>query len=247
MTTWYEQAEKRLKDEYDKSKEKAAGVGAHLYAYTGRGEDGSGMKDWRNFLPSLMPTSKMEQPDQRDQAALRLYEEGETAGIIQQKATGDYVVLETDALELPQYRPADFMENDVFQKGRLDNIRRELQEKLATIHQVGAVRREVLLKNDGAVKLGTAVVERVRKDYFVHYPRLQAIVKQELEKREALRGAIHQLDEIQKEHEKYSDDLGTFCDLIFYGILPCTDGAGKANYTRISSVVYDYPDARGQA
>lgn len=236
-----------LKDEYDKSKEKAAGVGAHLYAYTGRGEDGSGMKDWRNFLPSLMPTSKMEQLDQRDQAALRLYEEGEAAGIIQQKATGDYVVLETDALELPQYRPSDFMENDVFRKGKLDNIRRELQEKLATIHQVGAVRREVLLKNDGAVKLGTAVVERVRKDYFVHYPRLQAIVKQELEKREALRGAIHQLDEIQKEHEKYSDDLGTFCDLIFYGILPCTDGAGKANYTRISRVVYDYTDARGQA
>ena len=55
-----------LKKTYDAVKTAETGVGAHLYAKTGRGEDGSGEKDWRNFLPTPVPYSS--KPEMVDQA-----------------------------------------------------------------------------------------------------------------------------------------------------------------------------------
>ena len=52
-----------LKSDYDKGTGTLAGVGSHLYAYTGRGDDGSGFKDWRSFLPDPIPILY---PDQSD-------------------------------------------------------------------------------------------------------------------------------------------------------------------------------------
>ena len=52
-----------LKSDYDKGIGTLAGVGSHLYAYTGRGDDGSGFKDWRSFLPDPIPILY---PDQSD-------------------------------------------------------------------------------------------------------------------------------------------------------------------------------------
>ncbi|MBM6939178.1 hypothetical protein H7U37_11705, partial [Pseudoflavonifractor phocaeensis] len=42
---------KMLRDAYDQTADNRSGAGIHLYAYTGRGDDGSGLKDWRNSLP----------------------------------------------------------------------------------------------------------------------------------------------------------------------------------------------------
>ena len=43
------------KEDYDKCADIVSGAGAHLYAQTGRGTDGSGDKDWRHDLPAIEP------------------------------------------------------------------------------------------------------------------------------------------------------------------------------------------------
>ncbi|MBR6825609.1 MAG: hypothetical protein IKM59_03575 [Oscillospiraceae bacterium] len=45
-----------MKD-YDDLREGTCGTGLHLYSYTRRGSDGSGMKDWARFLPVPIPYS----------------------------------------------------------------------------------------------------------------------------------------------------------------------------------------------
>lgn len=46
-----------LRDDYVNACGTESGAGSHLYAYTGRGDDASGKKDWINFLPTPMPYS----------------------------------------------------------------------------------------------------------------------------------------------------------------------------------------------
>ncbi len=236
-----------LKSAYDDTDDKAAGAGIHLYSYTGRGEDGSGLKDWRSFLPAPAPYSA--QPALVPGAAelCDLYEKGETAGIIMKNNQGSYVVLETAPVSVPDYQLGDFQDGDGnFLSGKLDELRTQLQKELEEIHQPGMGQKEILLKNDGDSKLGEKTVHEVRRDYFLHYPKLQEVVRQELAKRDALQKGIDALDAIESDFKHYREDLELFSDLLFYGILPCTDGAGNPVYsTKISRIIYTYTNPRG--
>ena len=236
-----------LKSAYDDTDDKAAGAGIHLYSYTGRGEDGSGLKDWRSFLPAPAPYSA--QPALVPGAAelCDLYEKGETAGIIMKNNQGSYVVLETAPVSVPDYQLGDFQDGDGnFLSGKLDELRTQLQKELEEIHQPGMGQKEILLKNDGDSKLGEKTVHEVRRDYFLHYPKLQEVVRQELAKRDALQKGIDALDAIESDFKHYREDLELFSDLLFYGILPCTDGAGNPVYSaKISRIIYTYTDPRG--
>ena len=72
----------QMKQVYDSNTQTQYGVGAHLYAYTGRGEDDSGFHDWRNFLPVPAPYSFNPSLTDGADKLLALYGEGEKAKII---------------------------------------------------------------------------------------------------------------------------------------------------------------------
>ena len=252
-----------LKNDYDKAAGTSAGIGSHLYANTGRGTDGSGNKDWRFFLPLPAPYSAQSNMFPNSGELLALYDAGERAGIIAQKDKLSYVILQTDPLNVPTYSLDAFLdESQVFLRGRLDEARRHLTSQLYNLHKPGMGQKEILLKNDGMMEMdenGNAaegeIKVRVRKDYFLHYPKLQAVVRTELEKRATLQAGIDALNAIEAEYDGYTSDLETFCNLLFYGILPCTDGMNKSVFDpgpdgavkmrKIDRIIYSYRDNQG--
>ncbi|MBM6939177.1 hypothetical protein H7U37_11700 [Pseudoflavonifractor phocaeensis] len=243
-----------LKGAYDQAAANTSGVGSHLYAYTGRGEDGSGLKDWRNFLPVPAPYSKEKTLLTGCEEALALYDAGEQAGIIRVNEQKNYVILKTNPVEVQHYTTDDFIQQDVFQRGVLTKCREELKRQLEDIHKPGMGQAEVLLKNDGDPKLGEKVVLRVRKDYFIHYPKLQELVRDELNKRAMLQAGIDTLDAIEHEYDQYDTELGFFTDLLFYRVLSCINASGNPCYyvkngqgyhEKIFRILYTYTDSRG--
>lgn len=264
----------QMKKSYDENRTTKSGVGAHLYAYTGRGEDDSGFHDWRNFLPVPIPYSY--RPDLVDHAQelLALYDEGvkkqiiygqpvnqngnqaaaqtaqnaqnaQTAQNAQNTQNTNYYIRQSAPQDIPEYKLEDFVVNGQLNAGDLQREKRRLQDLLAGMYDPANGGRQVALKNDGAVSAGTACVDRVRKDYFMHYPMLQRIVRQELEKQEKIRRAMEQLDQIEEEFTQYKADMTTFTNMVFYGMIECLSATGEPEYDRISRAFYKYRDRRG--
>ena len=190
----------QMKKSYDENRTTKSGVGAHLYAYTGRGQDDSGFHDWRNFLP--VPTPYSYSPDLVDHAQelLALYDEGVKKQIIYTSDGQNYFVRQSAPQAMSEYKLEDFIANWQLDAGRLQKEKKRLQDLLTGMYDPANGGRQVALKNDGDVYAGTACVDRVRKDYFMHYPVLQRIVRQELEKQEKIRRAMEQLDQIEREY-----------------------------------------------
>lgn len=137
------------------------------------------------------------------------------------------------------------MANWQLDAGRLQKERKRLQDLLSGMYDPANGGRLVSLKNDGFKNDGTDVVNRVRKDYFMHYPMLQRIVRQELEKQEKIRRAMEQLDQIEKELTQYEADMTTFTNMVFYGMIECLSATGEPEYDRINKAFYKYRDRRG--
>ena len=190
----------QMKRIYDENRTTQFGVGAHLYAYTGRGQDDSGFHDWRNFLPVPIPYSY--RPDLVDHAQelLALYGEGEKAKIIYTSDGQNYFVRQSAPQDIAEYKPEEFTVNGRLDADRLQKEKKRLQDLLTGMYDPANGGRQVELKNDGAVYAGPACVDRVRRDHFMHYPVLQRIVRQELEKQEKIRRAMEQLDQIEREY-----------------------------------------------
>ena len=194
----------QMKKSYDENRTTKSGVGAHLYAYTGRGEDDSGFHDWRSFLPVPVPYSY--EPDLVDHAQelLALYDEGVEKQIIYASNyfgyVQDYYVRQSAPQDIAEYKPEEFTVNGRLDADRLQKEKKRLQVLLTGMYDPANGGRLVSLKNDGFTNDGTDVVDRVRKDYFMHYPMLQQIVRQELEKQEKIRRAMEQLDQIEREY-----------------------------------------------
>ena len=190
----------QMKRIYDENRTTQFGVGAHLYAYTGRGEDDSGFHDWRSFLPVPMPYSYEPSLVDHAQELLALYDEGEKKQIIYTSDGQNYFVRQSAPQDIAEYKPEEFTVNGRLDADRLQKEKKHLQDLLSGMYDPANGGRQVALKNDGAVSAGTACVDRVRKDYFMHYPMLQRIVRQELEKQEKIRRAMEQLDQIEREY-----------------------------------------------
>ena len=190
----------QMKRIYDENRTTQFGVGAHLYAYTGRGQDDSGFHDWRSFLPVPVPYSY--EPDLVDHAQelLALYDEGVKKQIIYTSDGQNYFVRQSAPQDIAEYKPEDFTVNGRLDADRLQKEKKRLQDLLTGMYDPANGGRQVALKNDGAVSAGTACVDRVRRDHFMHYPVLQRIVRQELEKQEKIRRAMEQLDQIEREY-----------------------------------------------
>ena len=239
----------QMKKSYDENRTTKSGVGAHLYAYTGRGEDDSGFHDWRSFLPVPVPYSY--EPDLVDHAQelLALYDEGVEKQIIYASNyfgyVQDYYVRQSAPQDIAEYKPEEFTVNGRLDADRLQKEKKRLQDLLTGMYDPANGGRLVSLKNDGFKNDGTDVVNRVRKDYFMHYPMLQRIVRQELEKQEKIRRAMEQLDQIEKELTQYEADMTTFTNMVFYGMIECLSATGEPEYDRINKAFYKYRDRRG--
>ena len=190
----------QMKKIYDENRTTQFGVGAHLYAYTGRGQDDSGFHDWRSFLPVPMPYSYSPDLVDHAQELLALYDEGVKKQIIYTSDGQNYFVRQSAPQDIAEYKPEDFTVNGRLDADRLQKERKRLQDLLSGMYDPANGGRQVALKNDGAVYAGPACVDRVRKDYFMHYPMLQQIVRQELEKQEKIRRAMERLDQIEREY-----------------------------------------------
>ena len=190
----------QMKRIYDENRTTQFGVGAHLYAYTGRGEDDSGFHDWRNFLPVPMPYSYSPDLVDHAQELLALYDEGVKKQIIYTSDGQNYFVRQSAPQDIAEYKPEEFTVNGRLDADRLQKEKKRLQDLLTGMYDPANGGRQVALKNDGAVSAGTACVDRVRRDHFMHYPVLQRIVRQELEKQEKIRRAMEQLDQIEREY-----------------------------------------------
>ena len=197
----------QMKKSYDENRTTPYGVGAHLYAYTGRGQDDSGFHDWRSFLPVPVPYSY--EPDLVDHAQelLALYDEGVEKQIIYASnvqnyfgCVQDYYVRQSAPQDIAEYKPEDFTMNGRLDTDRLQKEKKRLQDLLTGMYDPANGGRLVSLKNDGFTNDGTDVVDRVRRDHFMHYPVLQQIVRQELEKQEKIHRAMEQLDQIEREY-----------------------------------------------
>ena len=264
----------QMKRIYDENRTTQFGVGAHLYAYTGRGEDDSGFHDWRSFLPVPMPYSYEPSLVDHAQELLALYDEGERKEIIygqpvnqnenqaaaqtaqnaqnaqtaqnaQNTQNTNYYIRQSAPQDIPEYKLEDFVVNGQMNAGDLQREKRRLQDLLAGMYDPANGGRQVALKNDGAVSAGTACVDKVRKDYFMHYPALQQIVRRELRKQEKIRRAIEQLDRIEEEYKQYEADMTTFTNMVFYGMIECLSATGEPDYDRINNAFYKYRDRRG--
>ena len=235
----------QMKKSYDENRTTKSGVGAHLYAYTGRGEDDSGFHDWRNFLPVPIPYSY--RPDLVDHAQelLALYDEGVKKQIIYTSDGQNYFIRQSAPQAMSEYKPEEFTVNGRLDADRLQKEKKRLQDLLTGMYDPANGGRLVSLKNDGFKNDGTDVVNRVRKDYFMHYPMLQRIVRQELEKQEKIRRAMEQLDQIEKELTQYEADMTTFTNMVFYGMIECLSATGEPEYDRINKAFYKYRDRRG--
>ena len=194
----------QMKKSYDENRTTLCGIDTHLYAYTGRGQDDSGFHDWRNFLPVPMPYSYSPDLVDHAQELLALYDEGAEKQIIYASNyfgyVQDYYVRQSAPQDIAEYKPKEFTVNGRLDADRLQKEKKRLQDLLTGMYDPANGGRQVALKNDGAVSAGTACVDRVRKDYFMHYPMLQRIVRQELEKQEKIRRAMEQLDQIEREY-----------------------------------------------
>ena len=190
----------QMKKSYDENRTTLYGIGAHLYAYTGRGQDDSGFHDWRSFLPVPIPYSYEPSLVDHAQELLALYDEGVKKQIIYTSDGQNYFVRQSAPQDIAEYKPEEFTVNGRLDADRLQKEKKRLQDLLTGMYDPANGGRQVELKNDGAVYAGPACVDRVRRDHFMHYPMLQRIVRQELEKQEKIRRAMEQLDQIEREY-----------------------------------------------
>lgn len=108
------------------------------------------------------------------------------------------------------------------------------------------VQTEHPLRNNGDRRLGDATVIQARQDYFLRSPVLQQILREELEKLHTLQEVLQWLEAIGKALSRYGSDLNDFFDMLFYGMLDCTDSMGSPAYnTKTCRILFHYIDSEG--
>ena len=196
-----------MKKYYDETIEFRGGM--HLYSRTGRVTEGTSDVDWKTWLPVPLPYSF--EPDlfekRTTEAQLKLYEEGKQCGAIfleEPNANHQDTIYQlqlSKPIEIPEYKLADFLaEGSVLNKKKLSEERNRLNYWLEHRYDRAEDAEYIDLKNDGNTALhDRAVMERVRRDYFLHYPVLQAKVAEEVRKYQEVEAALERLDTLEAE------------------------------------------------
>ena len=193
-----------LKEEYDNIKSKTGGAGLHLYAKTGRGSDGSGDKDWVNFLPDPIPYSIDPGMTENAEEKIKLYNKACELGIIgpDQDDEDKWLLKVSKPIDEKEYTVEEFIMVDAEDSVMLNKLaiaseRSNIEAQLEHMWEEKNLDRTIIMKNDGYRKLGKEIMDRVRLDYFLSYPNQQAIVKEEIRKYDVLCGQLKRLDEIR--------------------------------------------------
>lgn len=239
-----------LKEEYETSRTGASGAGVHLYAKTGRGSDGTGEKDWANFLPTPSPYSKDKDMTEDADEKIELYNRAYDLGIIGPDA-GDskrWLIRVSQPVEEKKYTTDEFMTVDTQERSVLNQLaigsaRNNIRDRLEHGWEDNNLKRSIIMKNDGAQKLGEEVVAAVRMDYFLSFPLQMEIVREEIRKHDILEAQLRQLDEIEERYSEKIRNLEEFCGMLFFGIFKSEDHMGDISYTKIACMYYPYTRA----
>ena len=237
-----------LKSGYDDSAAAMFGVGAHLYAHTGRG--GEYDCDWRHELPTPMPYSvdKDFYPDGED--IKNLYDEGFAQGVIRTKRINARVGNPDDACFIYY---SDNPDLSGFVEGKcLGTNGKMVTQKYDTEHdQLVAMltARKENPSHNVELKSGarTDSYDNIRIDTFFHYRRYQDLVRNELAARKALTDKIAAYEAFKNECNRFDRDMKQFVHALFMGEFACLDVQGTPNsYTNyLREVQLAYVDNRG--
>lgn len=264
------QGVEKLKDAYDAAGSTAAGAGSHLFAKTGRAKDGAVDVDWRSYMPTPMPYSKVkgtvnEKMHPNGKAYTDLYADAVARGVIgiiprdesddaaaqtaadenqtEAKNNNDhYAIFQTPDIQVKDYTLADFLDGDTFMQAAYNTELKKIREQIRTLHAYGENKdcTAIKLKNDGAQ--GQCDLEAVRIDYFVQYKPLHRVVRNEIRKDQMLKDAEATLIAIEAEYSAYDKDLTDFSTLLFQGVLECRDMMDDVNYAQTANICVNYTD-----
>ena len=236
-----------LKEEYDSSKAGSAGAGVHLYAKTGRGDDGTGDRDWSTFLPTPCPYSKDKNMTENADEKIKVYEKACELEIIGPDPTDSskWLLRVSKSIEEKKYSIEEFMTEDaherrILNKVAIESTKKTINDRLKHGWEDENLERLIILKNDGDKKHSEKVVEAVRLDYFLEFPLVVEIAREEIRKHDVLEDQLRQLDAIEKQYSETKDNLAEFCGMLFYGILKSENHQGKESYTKIARIYYSY-------
>ena len=247
-----------LKKYYDEAANDASGAGSHLYAKTERATSDNLDVNWRTYLPVPLPYSF--KPDffekKTTEAQLKLYEEGKQCRAIFLEGPNEthtntiYQLQLSKPIEIPEYKLEDFLaEGSVLNKKKLSEERERLHHWLEHRYEKAEGAEYFELKNDGNTALNNSeVLERVRRDYFLHYPALQAKVAEEIRKYQAVKAALARLDELEAEHNHYEADLSSYCDGLFSNVFEVLNANKHSVFDpdenkNIARIQYTYKDS----
>ena len=244
-----------LKEDYDAWKNSISGAGLHLYAKTGRGSDGTGDKDWVNFLPDLIPYSMDGTMTSQTEAKINIYKEACELGIIGPETSSDnywtgerWLLRVSKPVDEKQYTAEEFMTEDAVGRVMLDqvaiqSVRSHIEDRLEHGWDEENLKRKIDMRNDGAREYGAEVVAAVRMDYFISSPIQQEIAKEEIRKYHVLREQLMQLDAIVEEHLEAKRNLEEFCGMLFYNLFESENFVGRKSFTKIARMFYPYKEA----
>ena len=247
-----------LKKDYDEAADLISGVGSHLYAKTDRLTGDNPNIDWRTYLPVPLPYSF--KPDlfekRTTEAQLKLYEEGKQCRAIFLEEPNEthpntiYQLQLSKPIEIPEYKLEDFLtEGSVLNQKKLSEERERLHHWLEHRYEKAEGAEYFELKNDGNTALhDQEVMERVRRDYFLHYPVLQAKVAEEIKTYQAVKAALARLDELEAEHNHYEADLSSYCDGLFSNVFEVLNANKHSVFDpdenkNIARIQYTYKDS----
>ncbi len=244
-----------MKEYYDETIEFRDSM--HLYSRTGRVTEGTSDVDWKTWLPVPLPYSF--KPDlfekRTTEAQLKLYEEGKQCRAIFLEGPNEthpntiYQLQLSKPIEVPEYKLEDFLtEGSVLNKKKLSEERERLHHWLEHRYEKAEGAEYFELKNDGALH-DQEVMERVRRDYFLQAPVLQAKVAEEVKTYQAVKEALARLDELEAEHNHYEADLSSYCDGLFSNVFEVLNTNKHSVFDpdenkKIAKIQYIYKDKR---
>lgn len=247
-----------LKKYYDDAANSDFGVGSHLFEVVNRKAPGSISANWRTYLPTPMPYSFGKNRGMFDskvaEMQVKQYERARDCKTILLKDSENeqeiYQLRTSLPLEISQYKREDFETKDgTFNEKKYKEEQDKLDDWLE--HRYDSDKRVecIDLVNDGNREANdNELLERVRLDYFLHYPVLQQKVCKELEAYDAVVAAKAKLEEIHEEFDAYAADMKLYSELIYYGILKCLNSGEKPalenTNEKIAKILYTYMDGR---
>ena len=247
-----------LKKYYDEAASSKFGIGIHLYEDTGRSDSSSINENWRTYLPTPMAYSFGKNRGMFDSDVtgkqVEQYERARDCKTILLDKTKNgqeiYQLRTSVPLVIPQYKREDFeTKSGTFNEKKYKEEQDKLDDWLEHRYDPDKLVESTDLSNDGnrAIK-DERLLERVRLDYFLHYPVLQQKVCKELEAYDAVVAAKAKLEEIHEEFDAYAADLKLYSELIYYGILKCLNSSEKSalenTNEKIAKIQYTYMDGR---